>query len=200
MPGSSMGIVESYSGACGGARSCLAIDEARMWLLGKSCVSCLAGGERTRFLAGILFGNIFRSLEQHCGVRAAPRSRFLANLVESAKHSCRAPRSPAIRRSVRERHATARTRAEETKEKRARTCGLSARTLAQKRKKHAKTTHLHQILIALGLGVLPGQLGKRCWHTLGAAARAQPKPHCSPHSRAKSDAFRRPPAARGARI
>ena len=114
MPGSSMGIVESYSGACGGARSCLAIDEARMWLLGKSCVSCLAGGERTRFLAGILFGNIFRSLEQHCGVRAAPRSRFLANLVESAKHSCRAPRSPAIRRSVRERLATARTRAEET--------------------------------------------------------------------------------------
>ena len=114
MPGSSMGIVESYSGACGGARSCLAINEARMWLLGKSCVSCLAGGERTRFLAGILFGNIFRSLEQHCGVRAAPRSRFLANLVESAKHSCRAPRSPAIRRSVRERLATARTRAEET--------------------------------------------------------------------------------------
>ena len=85
-----------------------------MWLLGKSCVSCLAGGQRTRFLAGILFGNIFRSLEQHCGVRAAPRSRFLANLVESAKHSCRAPRSPAIRRSVRERLATARTRAEET--------------------------------------------------------------------------------------
>ena len=84
-----MGIVESYSGACGGARSCLAIDQARMWLLGKSCVSCLAGGQRTRFLAGILFGNIFRSLEQHCGVRAAPRSRFLANLVESAKHSCR---------------------------------------------------------------------------------------------------------------
>ena len=114
MPGSSMGIVESYSGACGGARSCLAIYEARMWLLGKSCVSCLAGGQRTRFLAGILFGNIFRSLEQHCGVRAAPRSRFLANLVESAKHSCRAPRSPAIRRSVRERLATARTRAEET--------------------------------------------------------------------------------------
>ena len=96
IPGSSMGIVESYSGACGGARSCLAIDQARMWLLGKSCVSCLAGGQRTRFLAGILFGNIFRSLEQHCGVRAAPRSRFLANLVESAKHSCRAPLAASV--------------------------------------------------------------------------------------------------------
>ena len=61
-----------------------------------------------------MFGNIFRSLEQHCGVRAPARRRFLANFCESAEHLCRAPRSPAIRRSVRERLATARTRAEET--------------------------------------------------------------------------------------
>ena len=171
-----------------------------MWLLGKSCVSCLAGGQRTRFLAGILFGNIFRSLEQHCGVRAAPRSRFLANLVESAKHSCRAPRSPAIRRSVRERLATARTRAEETEgEADPQRAGLYC-CLEQAHKKRQESIDFASLTACEGLVVLHNQACKRCLFTPGAAARAQPKPHCSPHSRAKSDAFRRPPAARGARI
>ena len=114
MPGSSMGIVESYSGACGGARSCLAIGQARMWLLGKSCVSCLGRGKRRGFLAWKLIGNIVQSFEAaQRGARGGSLG-FLASFCESAEHLCRAPRSPANRRSVRERLAPARTRAEET--------------------------------------------------------------------------------------
>ena len=71
-------------------------------------------GRGRGFSLGYCLAIYFGPLSSTAGVRAAPRSRFLANLVESAKHSCRAPRSPAIRRSVRERLATSNTRSEET--------------------------------------------------------------------------------------
>ena len=79
---------ESYLGlrGAGGSR-----DQARMWLLVKSCVSCLGEGEDAVSRWDIVWQYI-SALSSTAGARGASLA-FLANLW-SAKHSCRAPRSP----------------------------------------------------------------------------------------------------------